>query len=346
MLKNFLFTRRRVVTVAALLGACYSSLPLCAQENPTTATPTAETLKQLQKLTPGTDTQLLIPVRNVRASLVAYWLDSRNQDKPLDLRMGQRFSIEEPFGKLPRFPGNANGPADLKLPEGITRIVAVDPQNSIIAFGTKEGVQALADLIPTLDVPLVQYEIEAQFLQISRADLPELHLNFGEYTEKNPTFIGAVAGVRNIYANLARLIAGGKMQVLTAPRVTVIDGLSAQLQQSTVTPFVLNQEALKKSLLEKPEEGTVRQSPSAEMLQATAYVTTSIGLKTTVHQNKDDLISLSVNPMFGTRTVSVAATVRDGESFAIQLSPANEDKQVIVLVTTRRIRRVGDDDAK
>ncbi|RYX85634.1 hypothetical protein EON83_04655 [bacterium] len=346
MLKNSYFARHRVVTVATLLGLCCSSSSLYAQENPyaqekPTTPPATESNKQLQELAPGTNTPIQIRVRNIKPSLIAYWLDSANHQMPVELKVAQAFGMEGAFQDLPRLPGNANGPAELKLPQGITRLVAIDPQNTLLAFGTKEGLQALADLIPTLDVPLVQYEVEALFLQIPRSQLASTGLKFKKPMQKSPYYFGAVTLVPASF-NIPNILKEKDVKILTAPRVTAIDGLTAQLQQITQIPFVmdLGPSVVSSKATIAPTNGLVQES--AGSLQSIAFLSTNIGIKATPHQNKSELISLSITPVLGTRTVSVAATVNDGQSFAIQMAPANEDKQVIVIVTPRRIRRVGD----
>jgi hypothetical protein len=343
-------SRHRVATVAALLGMC--SFPPClwAQGNAKPTIPTRPFSERISPIAPETAGaanapqlyQAQFPVRNVTPSLVAYWLDPASQQMPLTLKASLALGTDsEVFNKLPRLPGNANGPAGLRMPLGVKRVIAVDPQDLLLAVGTKEGLQALDALLPTLDVPLVQYEVEAQFLQMSRADFFKIGLDFGQFAEQNPNSIGSVLGPgtkrQNSPNTMGRFIKEGRIKLISAPRVTTMDGLTAQAVQTTSIPIVVNQEAFKQAASQKPVNAT--QGATPEMLRAMGYVSTSIGMRVTPYQNANDLISLSITPILQTRTVSVNATIREAESFAIQMSPAKDEQQVVVFVTVRRIQR-------
>lgn len=290
-----------------------------------------------------------IPIRNVRASVLAYWLDSTHYPTPIDFQVARAIGAESSLlHDLPRLPGNGNGPRDFKLPEGISSVTPVDPQNLLVVTGTKEGLLALAPLLKQADVPLVQYEVEARFISLSRADLPKVGLKFEGVAGTSEYSFGSVAAApANINIRLADFIKSGRVKVLTAPRVTVIDGLTAQLQSNTSTPFVTNQEVANQYGRDTASKNeAVKSGDNTPAPPGVAYVTNRIGMKTTVFQREHDLVSLSVTPVLGTRTISVDATVQDGQSFAIQLAPPKDKNQIVVVVTPRRIRRVGDDDSR
>ncbi len=293
-------------------------------------------------------------IRNVRASLIAYWLDPSHHAAPPEMQISRSVGSDaQLLQNIPRLPGNGNGPEGLKLPDGVNSLVVIDPQNSIFAVGSPKGLEALRTLLATVDVPLAQYEIEAQFLEIPRGTLSSMGLKFDKPVQESPYSFGSVtmapANFQQIKA--AELVKEGHVKILTAPRIVVIDGLMGQVQSTTSTPFVADAELAKQypqtsTDAPAPTTGAKPQSPpSASVLGITpgvAYITSSIGFRATALQRKDDLVTLAVTPMLGTRSISVTTTVRDGESFAIQMSPPREANQVIVIITPRRVRRVGD----
>ncbi|BCM90373.1 hypothetical protein IAD21_02225 [Abditibacteriota bacterium] len=360
MLKTSCSSRRRVASVTALVGVCCLSLPLWAQEKADLPTaqaqlsPFGDPVGQFQPVKSADTTSApqlyrgLIHIRNVKASVVAYWLDSAQHPVPLDMQLSQQLADEgRVLATLPRLPGNGNGPLDLKLPAGVTSLVPIDPQNALLATGTQEGLQALTALIPTIDVPLVQYEIEAQFLQISRADLAATGLKFANPPKQAPDYFGSVAMVPASFHS-KDLLDRKRARILTDPRVTVIDGLTGWLRMTTSTPFVLDDDLMRQHMSissdAKPGGKGVEQArdiaPGGDIAPGVALLTNTTGMRVTALHRKDDLVLLSINPVLGTRSISVATTVREDQSFAIQMSPAKDARQIIVVVTLRRIRRL------
>jgi len=100
-----------------------------------------------------------------------------------------------------------------------------------------------------------------------------------------------------------------------------MDGLSGELKQSTSSPFVLS---------------------GAAAAAHVAFVTTTIGLRAGVTRLQNGLIEVAIEPHYGSRTVSVTANVSDNEPFAIRMTPATDARQIIVVVTIRRIKRADD----
>lgn len=79
-----------------------------------------------------------VRLRYVKPSVMASWLEPKNHEAPSPV------------------PGETVRPSPLRafsLPEGIVSIVAVDPQNTLLIFGTPEGVARLQQVITFLDRP-------------------------------------------------------------------------------------------------------------------------------------------------------------------------------------------------
>ncbi len=106
-----------------------------------------------------------IKLRFVRPSVMAWWLDSKNYSAPPGLGP---YAGAQAAGIRLNFP----------LPAGVDRIVAIDPQNALLVFGTDEGAQQLREIIAALDKAenLVGFEtrqiaVEARLLTIKIENL-------------------------------------------------------------------------------------------------------------------------------------------------------------------------------
>ncbi len=451
------------------LGGGGSANP--ATNNFETASEDEPTLVQTGNGTDSKERTFQVPIRNIKASMMAYWLDPANQPEPVDMRLAremeynynnrplvteqlggpQNFSgqfsargnVNQPFntqGVTPdpftsnpylnsnaemlesqtfsnaqfgnnngggrngnnngggRNGGNNNGRGGrngggnngvFQLPDGVTRIVAVDPQNALLVFGTPEGAAKLANTIRFLDRPLRQVEIEAQFLSVSISDAKTYGFDFttsrGNFNASSTGTASSVAsgGLQvgffrgNFQAAIQASITSGKAKILTAPRVTAINNLTANLVQSTSTPIVLT------------TTNTVANNGIAQSTgQQVFYVTTSIGLEVTPTINNDDTVTVLMQPFLqsqgtpnslGASTVTsqqlqTIANVRDGETIALgglrttnitidktrvplisniplignlfrSRNNRSTEAELIIFLTARIIHRVGDDDS-
>ena len=285
-------------------------------------------------------------IKNIKASLMAYWLDPANNAEPIDSIAAaglnknygpQRFgsSVLSPneqvgmsavgsgfgggsSGFNPYLQGNAfnNDMVETRanfqfggggrggqggrgaqgqggrqggqnngafpLPKGVERIVAIDQQNALLVTASPDGLEELQRTIDFLDQPLKQVEIEAQFVSVSTSDSRAFGINFaaarGNFSINNLNFEpapGAGAGgvqvgfLRNDFqATLTALVNTNRAKVLTAPRVTAINNLTASLQSSRSQPIIIS---------------TVSQNIGGQQAQGQQpiYITTSIGLTVT-----------------------------------------------------------------
>lgn len=271
-------------------------------------------------------------LHNASPSLVAYWLDSAHQPLPDVLRPAGDPAVWQPMENLPRLPGNGNGPVGLRLPEGITALKPSDMQHALRATGTSQGLDALEKLLPTLDVPLVQYEVEAQFVEYARADFAKLPLKFPMTLSGVGERFISIAPLPN---GILPLITAGA-RVLSAPRVTAIDGLGAQVSQRLVARVVFDEAAANADRQSSAPATNFGSAPGI------AYFSTSMGFAVTPHHSAPGVVTLSLQPTVQDRTVSVVVTVRENSSFALRLNPLQDEKQILVLATVRRINRLGE----
>ena len=279
-----------------------------------------------------------VKLRNVPVELVAYWLDSTRQRVPSQIQHSRSNSfpfLRQELDALPRQPGNGNGPKDLKLPVGIETLIAVAPQNVLRVRGTAAGIEELKKLLVELDVPINQVEVEAQFCQMSPQTLKALPLKFAknEDTSYAPS-VALVPPTIRLSAELNRLIADNKVRVITAPRVTVTDGLSAQIYSTETRPMMLSPDIKKWADTTESEKQWLPGISSVQM--QTGFNCTPI-----FH---GDVIKLFMRPTLNDRSANVSANLRDGETLAIVMPTDESDmiNRTVIFVTARIVRRAGD----
>jgi type II secretory pathway component GspD/PulD (secretin) len=215
-----------------------------------------------------------------------------------------------------------------ELPEGVDSITAVDPQNALLVFSTEAGYQRLQNIVAFLDQPLKQVEIEAQFVTVTSNNTSAFGIDFS--TSNGPFTVstgGLVPGnasfnlgfVRNNFqATLSALIATNRAKIVTAPRVTAINNLTASLTSEVSTPVVTTTVAT-------PIGGQAQQGTQV------GFITSGIGLTVTPTINNDDTITVvmqprvqqqiqvpgSPSPGVATQAVETVANVRDGDTIVL-----------------------------
>jgi type II secretory pathway component GspD/PulD (secretin) len=286
--------------------------------------------------------------------------------------------------------GRNNSSGSFELPGEIERIVAIDPQNVImVAGGTQADIEALQRIIDVLDKPLRQVEIEAQFVELTAAESKNFGIdfsssrgNFDFSTNSGFNQGGGPAGIQvgfvrgNFQATLKALASQNRVKVVTAPRVTAINNLTALIESSSSTPVTLTTAAVGGGV-----GGGVAQG------QSLMYITTSIGLNVTPTINGDDTITVLMQPQLesqgisgdvsgaptiSTNRVETVANVKDGDTIALgglksnrisrgitkipllgdipglgklfqSRSTVNTEVELIIFVTARIVRRADED---
>lgn len=273
-------------------------------------------------------------------------------------------------------------------PAGVDRIAAIDAQNVLLVFGTDDGVRELQEIISLLDRPLRQVEIEAQFVTVSTSD----SRSFGiDYTATRNNFTASSVGNTgggltvsyvgaNFSATLTALLNRNRAKVITAPRVTAINNLTAELISQTSSPLILT---VTNNIV---NNNTTTQAVTQRLI----YITTNIGLTVTPTINNDDTVTVLMQPELESQTpagllgnpsiplitsqrVRTTANVRDGETIALgglrsaqtsrgqnkipllgdlplvgvffrSRNVTDNDSELIIFLTARIVRRAGDDD--
>ena len=239
--------------------------------------------------------------------------------------------------------GGGGGGGVFELPEGVERIVAIDPQNALLVQGTPEGIAALTQIIEFLDRPLRQVEIEAQFVEVALDATKNFGIDFssnsGPFSVQAPGFApGTSPGsfslgfVRNNFqATLRALASSGRAKSVNAPRVTAINNLTASLQSFSSTPIVLA----------STTTGIGGQQSTAQQL---FYFTTTIGLTVTPTINNDDTITVLMQPTVSLQSPgsnSVGAPNSSGQSIITYANVKDGDTIALGGLRTKAINRSG-----
>lgn len=280
--------------------------------------------------------------------------------------------------------GGQSGAGSFDLPGDIQQLVSVDPQNVLlVAGGTEEDIRRLQELIDVLDQPLRQVEIEAQFIDLQTQDATAFGIDFSTSRGNVDASTTGLASAPvqgsfqvgfargNFQARLNALIADNRAKLITAPRVTAINNLTATLVSTERRPLILT---------------SVSQNIGGQQAQnqRLIFVSTTVGLTVTPTINGDDTITVALQPEVSNqdgstglgnitqRRLLTIANVRDGDTivlgglkrlttsrqnFKVPLlgdipligglfrskTVSDTESELIIFLTAKIVRRVGDD---
>ena len=179
--------------VFALCAATVCSTPKVQAE---TVVPQLQNVPQMQSA--------MIDLRNVKPSVMAFWLDPQRETSP----------------DAKRFPLQVD-PSLVVLPSGITNITASDKTNEISIRGSQQSVEKLRALIAFLDKPIPMIEVEMQMVQLPKTLMPSTATT--KMASSNPD-VEAFDG-----REIVKLIAVGKAKIVHAPRVTTFNKMQAMI---------------------------------------------------------------------------------------------------------------------
>lgn len=302
--------------------------------------PSVQTGKQTFKLT----------LKNVKPSIMAYWLDPDHHEKPSELQdQAPDYSPRQPFingakvpllGDIPLIgslfspkqkpftqpvapvtsspPNPELAPKFLQLPARVDRIVAIDPQNALLVFGTTEGVKALEERVAVLDKPLQKVEIEARIVNIRRWDISEILPDVSpESPFQRVDSKISEALESHLKANEASVIASPGVQGLNKLRATLYNGNNNSDQGYTT--FIrlprsnTNDLVLRGSTVNIP-------SKTNYAVQLTPSINTDGTVTMTTYLTQHQEVSFSSTSPFITNTPArssgFSTTVHDGETIA------------------------------
>lgn len=307
-----------LVLSTTLCGACWAQT---AGDAGATAQP-AEAVKTYRIL-----------LKNVKPSVVAYWLDPTHHTMPTessvlsiprgpelkedDAATGQLFLLAGQVA--PKDTSQQQEPTEPKtfaLPMGVEQIVAIDTQNTLLVRGTKEGVTKLFETIQFLDKPLRQVEIEARLVTVDAA-AGALRIPNPPTADGLQSF-GFLRADAEFKANLDALQKQGKATVVSLPSVVATNNF-----QTTVATPLNSQEAAQRRLL-----------------QVTPSINNDDTVTLLAHFEEGSSASPAQKATSGTKLkpgIEFIANAHDGETIATQIGLTTNPNKVILLLITPHI---------
>ena len=241
---------------------------------------------------------------------------------------------------LPRqavFPSGAGAIGDGSGRAGVSRIVADESSNAIVALATADGADELEAALRRLDVQPLQVMIEATLLEVSLNDQLEFGVrwfiengNFsGGFTDPPSSFsLGGIAGffpgfnaafnTADINVTLNALDSITDVRLLSSPTLMVLDNQVARLQVGDQVPITT-----------RAAQSTL--DPEAPIVAETEFRDTGVILEIQPTVNAGGLVVLGIrqevsdvvetageeNPTFAQRVVESTIAVQSGDTIAL-----------------------------
>ena len=199
-----------------------------------------------------------------------------------------------------QFGQNGRGQQGGALPDGVTRIFALQSNNSLLVQATVEGYNTVKNLVRILDIAPRQVQIKVEFVTASVVDVDNLGINFDlvpypglEFATNQgtnaissaaqPTFLQYATG--NIVAQLFQTLVRTRGKVVQAPLITTTNNVTATIQVNTQIPFFTQTVVSNGGL-----NGGTQQAQQAN------FLTLQTGLTITPRINSDDSITMNLSP--------------------------------------------------
>lgn len=302
--------------IAAILLLGLGSAP--AQPNvpqaPMRATPVRPQLPALAPLDGAS--WRAIRVRNVRPSLLAYWLDPAHNALPAFVNVP--YSSRAQLEPMPQQPDEKRAKGPFDLPADAMRLASADEQNLLfVAGGDAQQVEQVQRLVALLDQPIRQVEIEAQFVELPAKEASKFGVDAPGPKNNDDTKrafqLGFVRG--DFQKRLDELAATGKAKILSTTPLTYGNnmGRAVSLRSGPIDNTGANQ-------------GKRPQAPTTENDLVLTLTPTINGDETITLMANIETLSQDPNP---SRLMTIA-NLRDGDTIVVAgaspLSPAKTDQ--------------------
>jgi len=176
-----------------------------------------------------------IRTHNVRADIMAYFIDAEHQKTPIEFSIPSR---TEPDYSLEKFlTATTAGAPELTF----NGTLAVDEsQNTIWVLSDQNTFDQTQRFVDFMDRPLVQCELDLQVVKISKEDLASFKTSPLPAETHSNSVAPAPYQLRLLTADvqktLQKLVAQGKAKVLNSPRITTLNHLKGTLSSTTTVP--------------------------------------------------------------------------------------------------------------
>ncbi len=246
-----------------------------------------------------------------------------------------------PFAPQPFQPvgpgGNRNNQG--ALPPGVTRMLALQSNNTIVIEATPDGYNLVKQIVKYLDVAPRQVQVKVEFVTASVTDVDALGVNFdlvpypglevassqgsgtfgGVFNGLNPTFLQYATG--NIAAQLFQTLTRTRGKVVQAPIITTTNNVTATIQVNTQIPFLTTSVVSNGGVAGGTTQG-----------QQQNFLTLTTGLTITPRINSDDSVTMNLAPQITDttgqpstngvpptvqQTLTTLRTVRSGDTMVL-----------------------------
>ena len=184
-------------------------------------------------------------LKNVQPSLMAYWIDPNHNSLPGQSDNGFNSYMDS----KPQWPdGTVSDEKEERkftLPASVGRAIASDEHDVLSVEVGDADVEPLRELLNSLDQPLRRIEIEAQFVEMDKADLKKFDLDTTAGNDNHGMSVGLMRN--NFTSTLSKLIVENKVKIISAPRAKAVDNVIAQLGDSEMSRIPSQLEAARKS---------------------------------------------------------------------------------------------------
>ena len=245
-----------------------------------------------------------------------------------------------PFAPQPFQPGGGGrAGAQAQLPDGVSKIFALQSNNSLLVYGTVEGYNQVKQIVKILDIKPRQVQIKVEFVTASVTDVDALGINFDlvpypglevSSNQGSGSFGGTVAGVAptflqyatgNIVAQLFQTLTRTRGKVVQAPLITTTNNVPASITVTTQIPFFTTGVVSNGGL-----QGGTTQSNTANLLSL------QTGLSIVPRINADDTVTMNLQPTitdttgqptvggippYVTQSLQTLRTVRSGDTMVL-----------------------------
>ncbi len=295
-----------------------------------------------------------LPVKNWPAHLLAWWIDPAHQPRPAELGA----LLPEEIAAA----GNMDHQErpNFFLPPGIETVIPLDGQNMLLVFGEEQAVQHLRQILPMLDNPTRQIEIETRVVSMSPEDMKAVGFNTLPPPWAQPGASPAQSSVTFPFSaiipgNLPTLLSPHEhainMSAPTIPRVVARNGLHVSLVVSRSHPAPVS---LRNSLtpptppietMGLPEVAPLEiQTPLEITLTSFVKEDGTLNLRARIigrtqigRKNTADALTLGTPSV-----IEVMGDLKDGETFGIRGLNGNFTSAFSAPTTPKEIPRMGD----
>jgi type II secretory pathway component GspD/PulD (secretin) len=221
------------------------------------------------------------------------------------------------------------------------RVTSEDRVNAVVVMGTKAQHEEVRKLLASLDVQLLNYNVEVRVVDINRQDLTSMGLNWGltgvpfiNVTGTTNPFAQLTVDVNtNILALLDALVTNRRARVISAPRLGVLDGNEAVVNLGEEIPIPSIDASGRLTFTFRPVGVNLRILPRANRDNlVTVRLEPEISTVREYVQTPSGLV-----PRLTTRKAQTTVTIRSGQSIIIAGLIAAEERR-----TTLKVPILGD----